>query len=97
VLAERGGTILFFAVPPPGTNVTIPVAIIGAAMSVCRNAKLKPTAKASMLVAMDKVNRVLVPKRVSFLSASLFLESQIILNKRTWRSFKKISRPFKPN
>lgn len=39
-------------------NVTMPMTIMGVASAVWRNAKLKPTINASMLVATDNVNRV---------------------------------------
>ena len=38
-------------------KVTSPIMIIGVEMAVWMNAKLKPTIKASMLVATDKVNK----------------------------------------
>lgn len=38
-------------------NVTIPITIIGIAIYILRNAKLNPTANASMLVATDNINK----------------------------------------
>jgi hypothetical protein len=38
-------------------KVTDQIAIMGVIIDICRNAKLKPTAKASMLVATDNISR----------------------------------------
>ena len=38
-------------------NVTVPITIIGVVISTSRKAKLSPTASASMLVAIDNINK----------------------------------------
>lgn len=38
-------------------NVTVPITITGVAIEICKNTKLKPTAKASILVATDNASK----------------------------------------
>lgn len=73
------------------TKVIVPMMIIGVAMSILRIAKLRPTAKASMLVAIDRSNNTLgFNGLVSFSTASIFVASYIILQPIKAKSVKAI-------
>ncbi len=56
-------------------KVAVPMIIIGVIMGAFRKAKLKPTAKASMLVAIDKIRSTQVFSGFVFLWASGFVDS----------------------
>lgn len=56
-------------------KVTAPMIIIGVIMETFRKAKLKPTAKASMLVAIDRARSTQVFSGFVFLWASGFVDS----------------------
>jgi len=58
------------------TKVTAPMTRMGVIIEIFRRAKLMPTAKASMLVAMERTNRVgKVSGLASFSLASILLDS----------------------
>ena len=56
-------------------NVTAPMTITGLIMETFRKAKLRPTAKASMLVAIERIKRAKKLRVLSFLWVSAFVDS----------------------
>jgi len=56
-------------------NVTAPMTVMGLIMETFRKAKLRPTAKASMLVAIERIKRVQKLRVLSFLWVSGFVDS----------------------
>jgi len=56
-------------------NVTVPMTIMGLIMETFRMAKLRPTAKASMLVAIERIKRAKKLRILSFLWVSGFVDS----------------------
>ena len=60
-------------------NVVIPIIVIELMMSVFRNAKETPAARASMLVATAKTNSALIEKSALFSSSSLLPTASLIM------------------
>lgn len=68
ILFDEKPLILLPRVAPIKDNVKViaPITIMGMAMEIFRKAKLKPTARASMLVATDRTKSVQKLRFISF-------------------------------